>query len=169
MSTSDSAGMTQKADIMENEIKKAALGDAHELFEALSELDRLCVGAEGWSAASFKSETAKENGVVLYIAENGQIAGLICGYYAVGESDITSVAVHPDFRRRGLAKRLIRAFEKQLPDDTEAIFLEVRESNTAAVSLYEKCGFKALSIRKNFYESPRENAVVMKKSINHTM
>lgn len=161
--------MTQRADIMENEIKKAAPDDAHELFEALSELDCLCVGAEGWSAASFESEAAKENGIVLYIAENSQIAGLICGYYAVGEGDITSVAVHPGFRRKGLALKLIRQFEKHLPDDTENIFLEVRESNAAAVSLYEKCGFKAVSIRKNFYESPRENAVVMKKSINHTM
>ena len=105
----------------------------------------------------------------MYIEKNGRIAGLICGYYAVGEGDITSIAVHPDFRRKGLALKLIREFEKQLPNDTEDIFLEVRETNTAAVSLYEKCGFGAVSIRKNFYDSPRENAVVMKKTINHTM
>lgn len=150
---------------MEIQVKKAAPGNPRELFKALSELDRLCVGADGWSAASFESETAKENGIVLYIAEKDRIAGLVCGYYAVGEGDITSVAVHPDFRRRGLALRLIREFEKILPEDTEDIFLEVRESNSAAASLYKKCGFEALSVRKNFYEKPRENAVVMKKSI----
>lgn len=154
---------------MEMQIKRAASGDPVELSEALSELDCLCVGADGWSAASFESEAAKENGIVLYIEKNGRIAGLICGYYAVGEGDITSIAVHPDFRRKGLALKLIREFEKQLPNDTEDIFLEVRETNTAAVSLYEKCGFGAVSIRKNFYDSPRENAVVMKKTINHTM
>lgn len=151
--------------MMEIQVKKASPGDPRELFEALSELDRLCVGADGWSAASFESEAAKENGIVLYIAEKNQIAGLICGYYAVGEGDITSVAVHPDFRRRGLAFRLIKEFETLLPDDTENIFLEVRQSNSAAASLYEKCGFEAISIRKNFYEDPRENAVVMKKSM----
>lgn len=150
---------------MNMQIKRAVCGDHSKLFEVLSELDRLCVGNEGWSAASFESETAKENGIVLYIEESGAIAGLICGYYAVGEGDITSIAVHPDFRRKGLALKLIQEFEKQLPNDTEYIFLEVRESNTAALSLYEKCGFRAVSIRKNFYESPRENAVVMKKSI----
>lgn len=169
MSISVSAGMTQSADNMEMQIKRAASGDPVELSEALSELDCLCVGADGWSAASFESEAAKENGIVLYIEKNGRIAGLICGYYAVGEGDITSIAVHPDFRRKGLALKLIREFEKQLPNDTEDIFLEVRETNTAAVSLYEKCGFGAVSIRKNFYDSPRENAVVMKKTINHTM
>lgn len=169
MSISVSAGMTQRADNMEMQIKRAAPGDPVELSEALSELDCLCVGADGWSAASFESEAAKENGVVLYIEKNGRIVGLICGYYAVGEGDITSIAVHPDFRRKGLALKLIREFEKQLPNDTEDIFLEVRESNTAAISLYEKCGFGAASIRKNFYDSPRENAVVMKKTINHTM
>lgn len=165
MSISVSAGMTQRADNMEIQIKRAVCGDHGKLFEALSELDRLCVGNEGWSAASFESEAAKKNGIVLYIEENSTISGLICGYYAVGEGDITSVAVHPECRRQGLALKLIREFEKQLPNDTEDIFLEVRESNTAAISLYEKCGFGAVSTRKNFYESPRENAVVMKKSI----
>ncbi len=165
MSIPDSAGTMQRADDMEICVKKATAGDPRELFEELSALDRLCVGAEGWSADSFESEAAKDNGIVLYIAENNRIAALICGYSAVGEGDITSVAVHPDFRRRGLALRLISEFEAMLPDDSEDIFLEVRESNSAAVSLYEKCGFQAISIRKNFYEDPRENAVVMKKSI----
>lgn len=165
MSIRDSAGTTQRADIMELYVKKAYHGDSRELFAELSSLDRLCVGTEGWSADSFESEAAKDNGIVLYISENERIIALICGYYAVGEGDITSVAVHPDFRRRGLALRLISEFEAMLPDDAEDIFLEVRESNSAAVSLYEKCGFKAISIRKNFYDSPVENAIVMKKSI----
>ena len=165
MSTQDSAGTMQRADNIEFCVKKAAAGDPRELFVGLSELDRLCVGAEGWSADSFESEAAKDNGIVLYITENERISALICGYFAVGEGDITSVAVHPDFRRRGLALKLISEFEALLPDDTEDIFLEVRESNSAAVSLYEKCGFQPIAVRKNFYEAPRENAVVMKKSI----
>lgn len=165
MSIQDSAGTTQRADVMEMQIKRAAPGDPDELFQALSELDRLCVGAEGWSAASFESEAAKDNGIVLYISEQNRIVGLVSGYYAVGEGDITSVAVHPEFRRQGIAHRLIREFEAFLPDDTEDIFLEVRQSNDPAIALYEKCGFEAVSIRKNFYNAPKENAVVMKKSM----
>lgn len=150
---------------MDAEIIRAGADITGELAEKLSRLDRLCVGADGWSAESFRSEACKENGFVLYIAENGEVIALLSGYSAVGEGDITSVAVSPEYRRRGLAARLIGEFERLLPDDTESIFLEVRESNAGAAALYEKCGFERLSVRRNFYTQPRENAVVMAKKL----
>lgn len=150
---------------MDAEIIRAGADITGELAEKLSRLDRLCVGADGWSAESFRSEACKDNGFVLYIAENGEVIALLSGYSAVGEGDITSVAVSPEYRRRGLAARLIGEFERLLPDDTESIFLEVRESNAGAAALYEKCGFERLSVRKNFYTQPRENAVVMAKKL----
>ena len=150
---------------MDAEIIRAGADITGELAEKLSRLDRLCVGADGWSAESFRSEACKENGFVLYIVENGEVIALLSGYSAVGEGDITSVAVSPEYRRRGLAARLIGEFERLLPDDTESIFLEVRESNAGAAALYEKCGFERLSVRKNFYTQPRENAVVMAKKL----
>ena len=150
---------------MDAEIIRAGADITGELAEKLSRLDRLCVGADGWSAESFRSEACKDNGFVLYIAENGEVIALLSGYSAVGEGDITSVAVSPEYRRRGLAARLIGEFERLLPDDTESIFLEVRESNASAIALYEKCGFERISVRKNFYTQPRENAVVMAKKL----
>lgn len=163
MFTQDQAGMMQRADDMDINIKRASASDNDELFNQLSAIDRICVGAEGWSAASFKSEAEKDCGIVLYIEENGAVIALLCGYYAIGEGDITSVAVSPDHRRKGLALKMIQKFESLLPDDTENIFLEARESNHAARSLYEKSGFSVISVRKNFYRSPLENAVVMMK------
>lgn len=150
---------------MEMTVKRAHKNSPTELFEKLSALDKLCVGAEGWSAGSFRSEAEKENGIVLYIEDesSGRIAALLSGYYAVGEGDITSAATAPEYRRRGLAMRLIGEFAELLPEDAENIFLEVRESNSAAIALYEKCGFKRLSLRKNFYTDPDENAIVMMK------
>lgn len=136
-----------------------------DIFEQLSALDKLCVGADGWSADSFRSEAEKDTGHILYITDSGKVIALLSGYHAVGEGDITSVAVHPDYRRKGLAKKLIEKFENVLPNDTESIFLEVRESNCGAIALYEKCGFERLSVRKNFYSQPRENAVVMQKKL----
>lgn len=136
-----------------------------DIFEQLSALDKLCVGADGWSADSFRSEAEKDTGHILYITDSGNVIALLSGYHAVGEGDITSVAVHPDYRRKGLAKKLIEKFENRLPEDTESIFLEVRESNCGAIALYEKCGFERLSVRKNFYSQPRENAVVMQKKL----
>ncbi len=136
-----------------------------EVFEILSRIDRQCVGAEGWSAESFRLEAAKENGIVLRCLYGNETAALLSAYTAVGEADITSVAVLPEYRRNGIAYRLIQEFLKLLPEDTESIFLEVRESNEAAIRLYEKCGFERLSVRKNFYSQPRENAVVMQKKL----
>lgn len=135
-----------------------------EVFTALAKLEEMTITGEGWSAESFHSEAEKENGYVLYIMDGDTITALLTGYYAVGEGDITNVAVHPDHRRRGLAQQLIAEFEQILPEDAQEIFLEVRESNLAALSLYEKCGFERLAVRKNFYSNPCENAVVMKKS-----
>ena len=136
------------------------------IFKQLSALDKLCVGADGWSVESFRSETQKDNGIVLYIMDDERVIALLSGYTAVGEADITSVAVHPNYRRKGLAQKLMEHFEAHLPDDTESIFLEVRESNSDAIALYQKCGFEQLSVRKNFYTDPRENALVMQKNFH---
>lgn len=136
-----------------------------EIFTQLSELDKLCVGAEGWSADSFKSEAVKESGAVLYVTENKRIIGLVCGCFGADQADITSVAVAPEFRRHGIAENLIHEFIRLLPDITKSIFLEARESNSAAIALYKKLGFEQISIRKRFYSFPEENAVIMKKDL----
>lgn len=145
-------------------IKVSGTADG-EIFNQLSALDRKCVGNDGWSADSFRSEVLKDNGIVLCFTDGNNVIALLSGYFAEGEGDITSVAVDENFRRQGLAQKLIAEFEKLLPDNTENIFLEVRENNNPAINLYRKCGFEKLSVRKNFYTNPRENAVVMAKKV----
>lgn len=148
------------------EIIRADENTDEQIFSTLSVLDKLCVGSDGWSAESFKSEAEKENGIVLYAAENDEISGLICGFYAADEAEVTSVAVSPKHRRKGIAGQLMNAYLTTLPEITNSIFLEVRESNSPAICLYEKVGFEKISIRKNFYSFPDENAVVMQKILN---
>lgn len=150
----------QKADIA---FHKVTTDTNPAVFSALSTLDKACVGAEGWSAESFRLEVEKDNGVVIACYADMCVIGLISGYFAGDEADITSVAVDENYRRNGIAFRLIQEFEKYLPEYISEIFLEVRETNIPAISLYEKCGFEKLSIRKNFYDNPTENAVVMRK------
>lgn len=147
-------------------ILRADKNTSEQLFVSLSQLDKLCVGADGWSADSFKSEAEKDNGIVLYAVENEVVTGLICGYFAADEAEITSVAVAPEYRRKGIAGQLMKAYLTALPEITNSIFLEVRESNFPAIGLYEKFGFEKISIRKNFYSFPDENAVVMQHIIN---
>ena len=83
----------------------------------------------------------------------------------MGEGDITNVVVHPDYRKRGIAYKMLtellyRGEEKY---GIEAYTLEVRESNIEAIRLYERLGFVREGIRKDFYEKPEENALIMWK------
>ena len=78
------------------------------------------------------------------------------------EGQITNVATHPDFRRMGLGTRLLEALLTEARKRSiVTVTLEVRESNAAAISLYEKHGFAVVGRRNYFYKNPREHALVM--------
>lgn len=127
--------------------------------KGLAELDKLCF-AVPWSEKSFLEEA--ENPLARYFV--AKIEEEIVGYGGIwlvsGEGQITNIAVRPDMRKKGIASAILE--ELILCAKTCAqIFLEVRESNAAAISLYEKHGFKNCGVRKNFYHSPIENGIVM--------
>ena len=117
-----------------------------------------------WSKQDFKDALTKDC-YRFYVAEEEGIilatAGLIQSFE---EADITNVAVLPQKRRQGIAETLLNyAMEDGAEHGIFAYTLEVRESNLAAVKLYEKLGFVKEGIRKNFYENPTENAIIMWK------
>lgn len=86
-------------------------------------------------------------------------AGLLMVPY---EADILNITVRPEARRQGIATQLLgKIGELSEPRGVTVIHLEVRESNTPARTLYGKLGFTVDGIRKNYYERPRENAVLM--------
>jgi ribosomal-protein-alanine N-acetyltransferase len=117
--------------------------------ESLSLLCR--EGAVGFAAVEY------ENGDVKVWAYGGMLTVL-------DEGQITNIATHPDARRRGLGEKVTGALLEYGEDHGLTLFsLEVRESNFAAIALYEKLGFKKAGIRKNFYKLPTENAVIMIK------
>lgn len=117
-----------------------------------------------WSEAAFAQALSSVNTTYLVAEYKGDIAGY-CGMYRVlNEGDITNVAVKCEYRRRGIAEQLVTAIIKSASEKgVENITLEVRESNNAAIGLYNKIGFKEEGIRKNFYEKPLENAIIMWK------
>jgi len=100
----------------------------------------------------------------LVFEEAGEILGYVGIRFVMDEGYIYNVAVKKDHRRRGIAQALLEKID-ELAEELELSFvsLEVRESNTAAVSLYEKMGYGKDGIRPNFYEFPRENAIIMTK------
>ncbi len=117
-----------------------------------------------WSEKSFLDACTTQENVYLVCRMNGHIAGY-CGMWTVlGEGNITNVAVAPEYRRQGIAKALLQELESCAKEKSVTVFfLEVRESNTGAIALYEQLGFSNIGKRKRFYERPVEDAIVMSK------
>jgi ribosomal-protein-alanine N-acetyltransferase len=115
-----------------------------------------------WSEKSFADACTNPNNVYLVCEYDGEIAGY-CGMWTVmGEGNITNMAVSVDFRRRGIGESLMRALhEEGSRMGVDTFFLEVRESNASAISLYKKMGYTEAGKRKRFYEKPVEDAIVM--------
>lgn len=133
------------------------------IFEEIAKIDSQCFTYEKQSATSFKEDAMQDNKIIICAFNENEVVGFICGAFAADQSDIISVAVRPESRRQGIADILINDFENALPDIVESIFLEVRESNSPAQALYTKHGFEKISVRKNYYEQPDENAIIMRK------
>ena len=90
---------------------------------------------------------------------DGETVGFALAYLIPPEGEIADICVSPKVRGRGIASLLMQAL---LEGDCTEFWLEVRASNTPARKLYEKLGFAAVGIRKNYYDNPREDAVVMR-------
>ena len=127
---------------------------------ALAELEQLCF-SEPWSADALRQELTNPCARFFTALCGGVPVGYIGCLVAAGEGDITNVAVHPDFRRRGIAGQLIdRLTEEVRREGIAQIHLEVRASNTAAMALYEGRGFCPVGRRPRFYRRPTEDAVL---------
>ncbi len=115
-----------------------------------------------WSEKSFLESMEREDTVFLVALEDEDVAGYIGCYCIAGAGEITNVAVKASHRRKGIGGKLLqKLYEEGAALDTQEYFLEVRESNEAAIGLYLSQGFVKEGIRKNFYEKPVENAVIM--------
>lgn len=117
-----------------------------------------------WSEKSFAESIKRKDTVFLTALAEKEVVGYIGCYCIAGTGEITNVAVKASHRRQGIGAMLLeKLYEEGAFLDTCEFFLEVRESNTAAIGLYSHQGFVKTGIRKNFYEKPAENAVIMWK------
>lgn len=138
-------------------MKDADLPAVHEI-EALS-------FPNPWSDATFRGEIQNKGisfPMIIVRPEDGRVAGYVMYWQIRDEVQINNVAVHPDFRGKGIGEAALRLVLKEVREKG-AVFatLEVRASNAAAVRLYEKLGFKVLGTRKGYYTNPVEDAYVM--------
>ena len=133
--------------------------EAH--LPALAELQRLCFTPPASEARlREKLENGHYYGLVALL--NDEVVGFIGVDEISGEAFVDDLAVFPQYRRRGVASALLaRAETGAILRGCGKIHLECRESNEAALRLYGRRGYKRVGRRKNFYESPREDAVLM--------
>ncbi|GAB4489652.1 MAG: ribosomal protein S18-alanine N-acetyltransferase [Thermodesulfovibrionales bacterium] len=119
-----------------------------------------------WSEILFFNETKKERSIALVARKDDAVAGYICANYVLDEGHILDLAVHPDYRRQGVATLLIReALERLKRAGCGTVFLDVRASNLAARTMYEKIGFRLCGTRKNYYQKPDEDATLLVLSL----
>ena len=129
----------------------------------VAELERLCF-RDPWSEKSIAGELSNDLSLWLVAVENGTVAGYVGSQTVLGETDMMNVAVHPDFRRRGIAEALVTGLAAELrKNGSYCLSLEVRDSNTPAKNLYEKLGFQQVGRRPNYYRNPREDALILRK------
>ena len=119
-----------------------------------------------WSREHFRNELAARYSWPLVAVEEESVVGYVCLMSLFEEAQILNVAVSPERRGAGIARMLLgHAFRLALEMGAEIMVLEVRASNSAAISLYQQLGFTRVGIRAGYYESI-EDAILMEKQLN---
>ncbi len=139
-------------------IRSAALADV----EVLVAIERRCF-SDPWSEASFREALESEWTFGLVVETRRGLAGYLIGREAAGSGEVLNLAVAPEFRRRGVGGMLLEAglaaFRRRRATE---VFLEVRESNQSAKSLYMARGFRPVGQRASYYRNPKEDALVLR-------
>lgn len=115
-----------------------------------------------WSAKAFMDTLTMEH-VLFYVAlAEGEVAGYCGLYLAADEGEIAKVAAAPGRRRQGIGQRLLKQTMTEAHHrGAQRIFLEVRSQNAPAIGLYQKTGFHTVGRRRNYYQCPQDDALVM--------
>ena len=130
-----------------------------------AEIEALCF-SEPWSESAMR-DLAEPPYIGFAAIDEGRLAGYVGMLVICGEGNIVNVATHPDFRRRGYASALLDALLEYSysQGDIDQLFLEVRESNEPAISLYSSKGFVEVGRRPKFYTKPIETAIIMARQM----
>ncbi len=135
-----------------------------EHIPALVDIEKACFGDSAWTYEGFLGELNGAFSVFLCAVEGDTVFGCICMNTTEEQGFISKVMVAPAHRREGIAKAMLQALIQYAAQaGMRELTLEVRESNIPARSLYTAFGFKNLGKRRNFYHSPKEDAVIMTK------
>lgn len=115
-----------------------------------------------WSENSFYKEVRCKKSISLVAETEDKLTGYIIAKLVINDAQILNLFVHRDFRGQGIGSLLLEALISRLRyKEIESVFLETRQNNKIAISLYENFGFKQVAIRKDYYIKPSDNGVLM--------
>lgn len=140
-------------------VRKANLDDLTCLLHLEEE-----IFPDPWGEGAIRAHLSSENTLTLLLEGEEGAVGLALGICLVGEGELYRIAVKKDERRRGYGRFLLKSFLDLLAEkDAPVCFLEVRESNAPALSLYRSFGFSLVGKRKKYYKDPPEDALVLRR------
>lgn len=135
----------------------------------LQAIEKACFGRDAWTINNIVSEFQNEYSHIFCETLNEQIVGYACVRIMYEEAQICNIAVLPDYRRQGIATRLLEAVHELAVDEgCERSELEVNVANAPAIELYKKCGYEIAGKRVNFYRRtryPSRDAYTMVKAL----
>lgn len=148
------------------EVKPFVIRDMDRLrIPQVLEIERACYPAP-WSESAFHHEMTSETSVALVAMDGESVAGFLVGWIAADQVHIANIAVAAGYRRRGVGTgMMLRLLGEAVRRGCTSSSLEVRESNLAGRSMYGRLGYHAVALRKSYYSSPAEDAVVMVKTL----
>ena len=132
-------------------------------LEELEKLERICF-SRPWSRKMLAEEL--ENQCAAFLVAEDSVSGRVLGYAGlmVVAGYITNVAVFPEYRRQGIAAQILQVFlQFAAANHLAFLTLEVRPSNAAAIALYQGFGFEEVGRLKNYYDLPKEDALILTK------
>lgn len=137
-------------------------------LDEVAELERICF-PDPWSRNMLAEELDNAlSAFLVALDDEGRVAGYAGLQVVLDEGTITNVAVRPEYRRQGVAHQLLQVFLNFAQGHRLAFLtLEVRASNYGAIALYGELGFRSVGRRKNYYEHPREDALIMTKEFDN--
>ena len=134
-----------------------------ERFAQLNAIEQECFHGS-WTVETLLTELNSPLNVLVTEERGGVIAGFALGRTAADEAELFQIATLPEFRRQGIAERLLSEFHARMKErGAAACFLEVRSRNSGAIALYEKSGYEKIALRRNYY--PDDDAVIYRKSL----
>ena len=142
-------------------IAYVCMGQSH--VQQVARLEKLCFSAP-WSENAIARELTNPLSLWIVAVEGDTVLGYVGSQSVMGEADMMNLAVRPESRRLGVGKALVETLVNRLAENAvHSLTLEVRASNDSAIALYEKLGFTRVGRRPNYYHSPKEDALILRK------